>query len=171
MAGRAALPLDRARLVEPLPACAPLRLALIWALEGAFELQRAPLAGREPFAVCAPEGRAVVGRASELARRAGRVLGRLPVDDCAGLRSREWVAGRLKWGRAAADLMLEAGLRAAGGRDWWASAELREAIEIGEIGEIGEADAASFGTSSSCASSSWSRERRKYAEAGMEELV
>jgi hypothetical protein len=46
-----------------------------------------PLVGRVPLAVCVP-----AGRDSELERRAGRLLN----DDCAGLRSREWVAGRLK---------------------------------------------------------------------------
>ena len=162
LVGRAALPLEWFPLLEPLPACAPFCLPLT-PFE-AFALQRTPDPAREPVAVRVPAGRAAEGRTSALVRRAGRLPGLLPVDDCAGLRSREWVAGRLKWGRAAADFAVEAGLRAAGVRGRWASDEMCESFETGEAcetGDMGGADAASLGSSSSCASSSRSRECRK----------
>ena len=99
-----------------------------------------------------------------LVRRPGRLLVELAAAN-AGLRSRECVTGRLKWGRAAVDFPLEAGLRAAELRVGWGSAELRSSIGAGEAGE------ADFGGSNSGASSSWSRERRKYAEDSMDELA
>ena len=93
------------------------------------------------------------------------MLERLPVAfpaPNAGLRSRVWEArlGGLKWGRAAADLLLETGLRAAV-RGACGSADLRGWTEDGVTG---------FGASTTGASS-WSRECWKYEEAGREELV
>jgi len=87
--GRAlpALPLDRDPLAAPCALPFPFPLLLL----APFALHRVPAAGR----------------ASALARRAGRLLDEL----CAGLRSREWLAGRLKCGRAAAGFPLAAGLR------------------------------------------------------------
>jgi hypothetical protein len=120
-AGREVAPLMREPLLVPLVcfpfACAPFSLPL--AVAGGFGLQRVPLAGLEPFLAA--------GRAAESvpARRTGRVAARLPVEDCAGLRSRECTAGRLKWGRAAGDLVSEADLRAAGVRGAWVSGDLR----------------------------------------------
>jgi hypothetical protein len=72
--------------------------------EPLLALLLAPLLARTPLPFAeevglqrAPEaGRGVAGRVSELERRAGRALGRLPFGDCAGLRSLELVAGRLK---------------------------------------------------------------------------
>ena len=76
--GREVLPFGRKPFFEPVAECAPLRLAPA----GVFEPQRAPVAaGRAPVA-----GRRVPEvRDSVPVRRAGR----LPLDDCAGLRSRE----------------------------------------------------------------------------------
>src|ERR1039458_6195761 len=108
LAGRAAgrpFPLEGLPLFEAVPAWASLRLP--WAPAPALVLQRAVEADRAPLA-----GRTPAGRESEATRRAGR----LPEDDCAGLRSREGVAGRLKWGREAADFPLAAGLRVAAAR-------------------------------------------------------
>jgi hypothetical protein len=161
---RERLPVRKAALGLP-PVLAPLLWPLRWPHAGAevfaVRVPEAPWIGREPLAACAPADRAFDGRASELVRRAGR----LPVDDCAGFRSLEWAAGRLKWGRAAAFFPLAAGLRAAEVRGAWGSSDLYDSTEAGETSEIG------IGASSSDASSSWSQECRKYAEAGMEELV
>jgi hypothetical protein len=71
----------------------------------ALGLQRAGEAERPPLVA-----RALAGRESEALRRAGR----LAEEDCAGLRSRECGAGRLKCGRAALDFWLGAGLRTVG---------------------------------------------------------
>ena len=83
-----------------------------------------PLAGRLPLpfereplveleaAWALFRGRAPDDRASAVVRRTAR-----PVEAvCAGLRSREDAAGRLKWGRAAAGFPAPAGLRWAGVR-------------------------------------------------------
>lgn len=150
--GCVALPFGRNPFFELVAECAPFRLAFV----GVFEPQRAPEAGREPFAV----RRAPEVWDSGLVRRAGR----LPLEDCAGLRSREWVEVRLKWGRAAAGFALEAGLRAAGGLEVCDSAAGRGLIEAAGAGGAG------IRASNSNASFSWSRERRKLEEANMEEL-
>ena len=103
--GRAAtrpFPFEPFPLLEAVPACVPLRLPFVPA--GALGLQREAEAGRAPLAVREP-----MGRDSAPVRRTGRLL----EFDCAGLRSRGLAAGRLKWGRAAADFPLAAGLRAA----------------------------------------------------------
>jgi hypothetical protein len=103
-----ALPLLLAPLEWPLP--------LRWLHEEEWA-EAAPdglLAGRTA-ALPLPAGRLpeaereAAGRDSAPARLAGR----LPEADCAGLRSRECVAGRLKWGRAA-DFPLANGLLAVG---------------------------------------------------------
>jgi len=131
------------------------------ALEEAFELHRAPEAGREPVAV----RRAPELRVSGFARRAGRLLMGFAAAN-AGLRSRECVVrrGGLKWGRAAAGFPLETGLRAAGVLGVWISADAPGLIKVGEAGEAG------FRASNSNASFSWSRERRKFVEAVIDEL-
>ena len=80
-----------------------------------FAVQRAPVTGREPLDVRVPEGRADELRVSEPGRRALRLLDeRLLEEDCAGLRSLECAAGRLKCGLAVEDLLAAAGLCAAG---------------------------------------------------------
>jgi hypothetical protein len=147
--GRLPFPLGRATLLEPVLVCVPLRLPL--APGAALALQRAPLAGRE----------------SELGRRAGR----LPVADVAGLRSREWAAGRLKCGRAAAGFPAgaAAGLRTAAGRGAIDSTGLGAAGAAGIAATIG-ASAAACNTTGSATTSSSSRECMKYAEAGIDEL-
>jgi hypothetical protein len=71
----------------------------------------------------------------------------------------------LKWGRAAAFFPLDAGLRAAEERGMRDSPDLSDSFVAGEGRETG------CGASTSSASSSWSQERRKYAEAGIEELA
>ena len=79
-----------------------------------LELQRVFVLGLEPLRALVREPFA--GRAelrledSELGRRAVR----LAEEPCAGLRSRECGAGRLKCGRAAADFCATTGLCAAG---------------------------------------------------------
>jgi len=133
-AGREEVPLVRAPLLAPF-VCAPLCLPLPVPV-AAFGLQRAPLA----FAGRAAE--------SELVRRAERALGRLFAEDCAGFRSRECTAERLKWGRVAAGLVSEADLRAAGVRGAWGSGDLRAS------GTDIETGAADFGASYCCKSSS-----------------
>jgi len=83
--GRAALPLERV----------PLRRASIELRRGAGRSVRCPprTVGRaKPVAEREPAGRADAVRESALERRTGRLL----ADDCAGFRSREWVAERLK---------------------------------------------------------------------------
>ena len=82
-------------------------------------------AGRLPAAE-----REAAGRDSAPARLAGR----LPEADCAGLRSRECVAGRLKWGRAVAGFPLATGLQAAAVRG---SAGSPEAAAAGSTAESG----------------------------------
>jgi hypothetical protein len=141
--GRATLPfrvpLDRTPLLEPLPACfeigplAPFApFCFGFTPFAAFGFQRVVAEDREPAAGRALDGlvdagledagRADVGRADVGLADAGRTsapvrrAGRLAADDCAGFRSREWVAGRLKWGRDAMAFPFEAGLRAAAGR-------------------------------------------------------
>jgi hypothetical protein len=96
-------PLDgrAADLPLPLEWFPPEWLMLEWLLLEWFPLEWLPL-----------DGRAAVERESALGRRAGWLL----EADCAGLRSREWAAGRLKWGLAAVDLALAAGLCTAAGR-------------------------------------------------------
>ncbi len=131
---------------------------------GAFGVQREPLAGRAPLVAWEPEDRAAAERPSELARRAGRAPDRLPDDDCAGLRSREGVAGRLKCGRAEALLPLAAGLRAGVVRGAWGSADLSCSTNFWEEAEAG------LGVSNSGVSSWWSHERDKYAEEETDEL-
>ena len=130
---------------------APETLQVLAAIEKTTrEAGRAPLAVREP-----------TGRDSAPALRAGR----LPEDDCAGLRSREWVAGRLKWGRDATGFPLETGLRAAAVRGGWASEALRAGAWMGSAASF------CFSTTGSGNSSSCSSARRKYAEAGMDALA
>ncbi len=153
---RVALPLGRKPFFEPVPLCAPFRLVL----EAVFEPHRAPVAAiREPVA----GRRAPEVWDSEVARRTGRLpLGFAAAN--AGLRLREWVVGRLKWGLAAADFELEAGLRAAGGLEACGSAAGRGLIGAGGAGEAG------IRASYSNAFISWSRERRKLVEAVIDEL-
>jgi hypothetical protein len=83
-------PLLRDPFAELEAACAPVRLPLVGLAPLAF--QRAPEAGREPLAERAAAGRAEEFLVSGPERRAVR----LPEELCAGLRSREWAAGRLK---------------------------------------------------------------------------
>lgn len=98
---------------------APLELDEAWTplllpltLLGALLPQRAAADDRAPFWGLVLDVRALEDRAS-----APRRTGRLPLEDwpglpaVAGLRSRLWDAGRLKCGRAAADLAATAGLR------------------------------------------------------------
>jgi len=162
-AGRAELPFDRDPLAVPFPVCDPLAPLSLDFAEAPFALQRVPAAGRAPLA-----GRAEAERVSAAGRRTVRLL----ADDCAGLRSRECVDGRLKWGRAAAGFPLEAGLRAAAGRagvlrSAWVSAA---AMMTGST-STGGAVMAGTGASTYSVSSSRSYERRKYAEAGTAELA
>ena len=152
LVGRTPLPFDRAPFGRaplecdplPLPACVPFVLALA----AAFGFQRVAEAGLEPFAARAPDVLAAEVRASELARRTGRF-------PAAGLRSREWVAGRLKCGRAVAGFPFETGLRAGTVRAAWTSAGF-----CGSTG-VGAAEKTGFGASTSANSSSRSCERRK----------
>jgi hypothetical protein len=76
-----------------------------------------------------PEGRADELRVSELERRAGRLLD----EDCAGLRSRECAAGRLKCGRAAVDLPVGAGLCVAAILGTCTSGAFSGAVGIGAV--------------------------------------
>ena len=130
------VPLDWAPLLDPL-AWIPLGFPLV--LFVPFAVQRAPEPGRAPVVARAPVGRVAEGRASAVARRGGRLPGRLLEDDCAGLRSRVWVAGRLKWGRAEAGFAGDAGIWAAGVRGKCASGDMRVSLEISETGGTGEA--------------------------------
>ena len=91
---------------------APFVLLAPLAVLAPFALQRAPVPGREafrePFA-----GRAELRlEDSALGRRAVR----LAEDACAGLRSRECAAGRLKCGRVGDDFCVATGLCGAGMR-------------------------------------------------------
>lgn len=132
-----AWPLERAPLVE---LCAPLRAPLLLLApfedqRGVAEVLREPLDGR------APAGRAEELRLSGRALRVVREAVERPVGvrdepaDC--LRSREWAAGRVKRGRAAAVLPAAAGLRAAGIRGVWTSAVLTGAGATGAGGKNG----------------------------------
>lgn len=151
--GRGAPPFGRKAVLEPVAECAPFRLVL----EPAFEPQRLLAgAGRVP----ATGRRAPEVRDSGLGRRAGW----LPLDGCVGFRSREWVVGRLKWGRATAAFESEAGLRNSGGLEVTDSDAGYGLVEADGIGE------ARVRASNSNASFSWSRERRKLDEAIIEEL-
>lgn len=109
-----AWPLERAPLVV---LCAPLRAPLV--LLAPFEDQRGVAeVPREPLDGRAPAGRAEELRLSGRALRVVRAAEERPAAvrdepaDC--LRSREWAAGRVKRGRAAAGFPAAAGLRAAG---------------------------------------------------------
>jgi len=161
LAGRAELPFERDPLLEPVPVRKPLVPLSFAFAEAPFALQRVPAAGRAPLA-----GRAEAERVSAAGRRTERLL----ADDWAGLRSRECVDGRLKWGRAATGFPLEAALRGGEVR----AGEVRGACasaEITGLTSIGGAVKAGSGASTSSVSSSRSYERRKYAEAGIAELA